>query len=152
MTIADGRSFIDTNILVYAASPAVPQHQACRALLQSEARLCLSPQVLAEFYSVVTNPKRVTAPFTPAEAGVFIRELMPRIHILPMLAEIVARWTDLAERDGVIGARHIRRTTSRDDAGNTVLNWSAVVVIWATRLRTLFCAKPHFSVVLSESI
>lgn len=50
------RSLVDANILVYAASPEAPQYQACRALLESDAELCASPQVFSEFYSVVTNP------------------------------------------------------------------------------------------------
>src|SRR5688572_2616998 len=104
MTTADERSLVDANILVYAASPAAPQYPASRALLESEAKLCVSPQVFAEFYSVVTNPRRVTLPFTPAEARAFIGALLPRLDVLPMIGAVVARWAELAERHGVTGA------------------------------------------------
>jgi predicted nucleic acid-binding protein len=104
MTTTDERSLVDANVLVYAATPAAPQYLACRALLESGAKLCVSPQVFAEFYSVVTNPRRVTAPFTPAEAKAFIGVLLPRLDVVPMLGTVVARWADLAEKHGVTGA------------------------------------------------
>jgi predicted nucleic acid-binding protein len=54
----DDLSLVDTNILVYAASPAAAQYRSSRALLESGASsLCVAPQVLAEFYSV--PPQRV---------------------------------------------------------------------------------------------
>lgn len=104
MTTADERSLVDANILIYAASPAVPQYQASRGLLESDTKLCVSPQVFAEFYSVVTNPRRVTVPFTPAEARAFIGALLPRLDVLPMIGAVVVRWVELAEKHGVTGA------------------------------------------------
>src|SRR5437879_8143520 len=104
MTTSDEQSFVDANVLVYAASPAALPYQASRSLLESDARLCVSPQVFAEFYSIVTNPRRVTLPFTPSEAKAFIGLLLPQIDVLPMLATVVMRWLELAERHGVTGA------------------------------------------------
>jgi toxin-antitoxin system PIN domain toxin len=97
-------SLVDANILVYAASPTAVQHRASRALLESELRLCVASQVFAEFYAVVTNPRRVTVPFTPTEARAFINELAQRMEILPVSAAVVNRWTELAERHSVNGA------------------------------------------------
>lgn len=55
-------AFVDTNILVYAFDTADPEkHATANALtihLIREDRLCLSVQVLHEFYSVVTRPSR----------------------------------------------------------------------------------------------
>lgn len=104
MTTPDERSFLDANILVYAATPAAPQYQASRALLESDAKLCVSPQVFAEFYSVVTNPRRVTAPFTPEEARAFISVLLSQLDVLPIPGTVVARWAELAEKHGVTRA------------------------------------------------
>ena len=98
-------SLVDTNVLVYSASPSALQHEASRALLESEIQLCITPQVLAEFYAVVTNPRRVTVPFSATEARAFIEELISRLEILPLMPMVVRRWTDLAERYGVTGAR-----------------------------------------------
>ena len=103
MPIADDRALVDANVLVYAASPAVPQYQASRALLESEASLCASPQVFAEFYSIVTNPRRVSAPFTPSEARAFIAAVLPRLDVLPIVAAVVVRWAEFAEKHGITG-------------------------------------------------
>jgi predicted nucleic acid-binding protein len=100
----DERSLVDANILVYAATPSAPQYQASRALLESGVKLCASPQVFAEFYSVVTNPRRVTVPFSPAEARAFIGVLTTQLDVLPILGTVVARWAELAENHGVTGA------------------------------------------------
>lgn len=65
-------SLVDTNVLVYAVNPLSNNHEAARSLWQSglngEARLCVCPQILFEFYSVVTNPKRFSPARTVAEA------------------------------------------------------------------------------------
>jgi predicted nucleic acid-binding protein len=60
---SDNRSyFVDANVLVYAAFKDDARHEVCKALLKDADRgvLHLSPQILAEFYSTVTSPKRVT--------------------------------------------------------------------------------------------
>jgi predicted nucleic acid-binding protein len=102
--IEDERALVDANILVYAASPSALQHQPSRSLLESDVRLCVAPQVLAEFYAVVTDRRRVTVPFTPTEAQAFISELISRVEVLPVPASVVSRWIGLAERHGVVGA------------------------------------------------
>ena len=90
-------SLVDANVLVYAATPAAPQYLASRAVLEVATSLCVSPQVFAEFYSVVTNSRRVTAPFSPAEARAFIDAILPRFEVAPMLGAVVTRWAELAE-------------------------------------------------------
>ncbi len=104
MTRASDSSLVDANILVYAASPAAPQYRASLALLESEKELCASPQVFAEFYSVVTNPRRVTDPFTPVEAVTFIGELLPRLEVLSVSAGVLRYWISLARNHGITGA------------------------------------------------
>lgn len=72
MTISPELAMLDTNILVYAYYEDAPQYPAAFPLLdraqEPGALVCVSPQVLAEFYAVITNPRRVSAPFTPDEA------------------------------------------------------------------------------------
>ena len=91
-------SLVDTNVLVYSASLSALQHEPSRALLDSEIKLCITPQVLAEFYAVATNPRRVTVPFSASEARAIIEELISRLEILPLMPAAVRRWTDLTER------------------------------------------------------
>ncbi|MHB1686387.1 MAG: type II toxin-antitoxin system VapC family toxin [Ignavibacteriaceae bacterium] len=54
---------LDTNVLVYAADVTSPFHNTANLLLdrglQNTISLCITPQVLFEFFSVITNPKRV---------------------------------------------------------------------------------------------
>ncbi len=77
--------FVDANVLVYAAIGTDIRHSPSKNLLQDGygLRLCVSPQVLSEFYSVITNAKRVTDPFTPTEATEFIRTLLGNQHVSP---------------------------------------------------------------------
>ena len=54
---------LDTNVLVYAADVTSPFHNTASVILnrglQGSLSLCITPQVLFEFFSVITNPKRV---------------------------------------------------------------------------------------------
>jgi predicted nucleic acid-binding protein len=63
-TSPDARATLDTNVLVYSVYADSEHHRAARFLVDQTKRhaaaLCLTPQVLAEFYAVVTNPRRVT--------------------------------------------------------------------------------------------
>lgn len=65
---------LDTNVLVYAEQRKEPQHEEAKSLrdraLRGEIAACVSPQVLAEFYSVITNtgPRGPENPLTAQEA------------------------------------------------------------------------------------
>lgn len=54
---------VDANVLVYAMDADAPQHAASRALLEAarnrSTTLYVTSQILCEFYSVVTNARRV---------------------------------------------------------------------------------------------
>jgi predicted nucleic acid-binding protein len=80
---------VDANILVYAVNPDVPQHAASYALLEAArdpaVTLYITSQILCEFYSIITNRKRVAVPISPADAMVIISDLLaqPGLHVLP---------------------------------------------------------------------
>lgn len=65
-------SLLDTNVLVYAADETSPFHQKALTLrekgLRRELPICICPQVLNEFFAIVTDPKRVSNPRTQEEA------------------------------------------------------------------------------------
>jgi len=67
---ASAPAFVDTNILVYAFDSTDPTRQSSAAQLLSrlmdEDRLCLSTQVLQEFY--VTMTRKARPPWTPERA------------------------------------------------------------------------------------
>ena len=70
--ITSEMSFIDTNVLVYAADLSSPFHRRSLNLrrkgLSGDIPLCLSPQILCELFAVLTDPKRVNNPLSQREA------------------------------------------------------------------------------------
>src|SRR3954447_22953629 len=90
---------VDTNVLVYALDADAPQHAAARALLETarEASITLftTSQILCEFYSIVTNPRRVSKPRSAADALAAISNLLAFLHVLPVPAHTVDGWMDL---------------------------------------------------------
>jgi predicted nucleic acid-binding protein len=64
---------LDTNIFVYAYNKSSPnQDRASRIIkkaIQSQIQACITPQVLYEFFAVVTSSKRVQHPITSCEAA-----------------------------------------------------------------------------------
>ena len=93
---------VDTNVLVYALNPDAPQHAAARALLEAArvdapAPLFVTSQILCEFYSIVTNPRRVPKPRTAPEAMAAISSLLAFLHMLPVPGHAVdGCWTSSA--------------------------------------------------------
>jgi predicted nucleic acid-binding protein len=77
---------LDTNILVYAADTTSPFHTAARTLrdkgLKGRFLLCVAPQVLLEFFAVITSAKRVTTPLSPSEAITEIKKYLKASKIL----------------------------------------------------------------------
>jgi predicted nucleic acid-binding protein len=87
MTISD-ITLLDTNILVYAADTTAEFHQPARELrdhgIRGELPLAVSPQILMEFFAVITNPRRVQQPRSPEEARAeidkYVRSAIRKIH------------------------------------------------------------------------
>jgi len=98
---------IDANVLVYAMDADAPQHAVSRALLESarttSAALYVTLQTLCEFYSVVTNARRVSKPRTPAEALNAISGLLSFVRVLPVPTVTVDELMDLLRRRPVTG-------------------------------------------------
>jgi toxin-antitoxin system PIN domain toxin len=98
---------IDANVLVYALDADAPQHPASRALLESaratSTAVYVTLQTLCEFYSVVTNARRVSKPRSPADALSAISGLLSFVHVLPVPAITVDGLMDLLRRRPVTG-------------------------------------------------
>lgn len=86
---------VDANVLVYALDVDAPQHAASLALLHASRDpatiLFVTSQILAEFYSIVTNPRRVAVARSPVEALRALSALLayPGIHVLPAPSGVV---------------------------------------------------------------
>jgi predicted nucleic acid-binding protein len=100
---------IDSNVLVYALFAQRDEHAASLALLESArdrgAELAVAPQNLAEFYSVVTNPRRVSTPLSASAASAEVAKFatLPGLRLLTVPADIVSRWQALLVRYPVTG-------------------------------------------------
>ncbi len=62
----------DANVLVYAINTRAPQHRASRAFIEAvrekQVDGILVPQVLLEFFAIVTDPRRIDQPLGAEEA------------------------------------------------------------------------------------
>lgn len=98
---------IDANVLVYALDAQSQYHLDSRSLLDSsfsgDVLLYVTSQVMCEFYSIVTNAKRVTNPCSPAEAAGVISGLLTFLVVLPVPTGTVAGWLNLLTRREVKG-------------------------------------------------
>jgi predicted nucleic acid-binding protein len=98
---------VDANVLVYAMDADAPQHVASRALLDAARDACttlyVTSQILCEFYSIVTNARRVPKPRTPDDALSAVSGLLGFLHVLPIPARTVEGWLDLLRRHPVTG-------------------------------------------------
>lgn len=108
MTMPVEPGIVDTNVLIYALDTAAPQHAAARALLdaarEDTATLFVTSQILCEFYSVMTNPRRVARPRTAAEAMTVLSDMLTFLHVLPVPAGTIDRLLDLLRRRPVTGS------------------------------------------------
>jgi len=109
--MSDELSLVDSNVLVYALYADGPHYAVSRALLESaaqpQARLCVTSQVLAEFFSIVTNPRRVSAAQTAEDAAGAVEAILalPGMIVLPMPVDVPGRWLELLRQRPVTGGR-----------------------------------------------
>ena len=123
---------VDANVLAYATNADVPNHAASRALLNAardpSVTLYVTAQILCEFYSVITNPRRVAAPSSSAEALRIISAVLalPGIHVLPSPTNVVTRWLELLRRRPVRGGDIFDLQLVATMQANNVQRWLAL--------------------------
>ena len=94
-----GRSFVDTNVLVYTVDEAEPaKRDRAREVLAALAPgdFVVSTQVLAEFYVVVTRKLALRE----ADAAAAVEELS-RLRVVPLEARLVEAGIALCRRAGI---------------------------------------------------
>ena len=90
---------LDANVLAYAVNADAAQHTASRILLDAASdpsvTLYVTSQIRWEFYSIVTNPRRVRTVSSSAQALSIISAMLalPGLYVLPTPARAVAGWT-----------------------------------------------------------
>jgi len=74
------RIILDTNILVHAHNRSSPKQERASDIisrvLRKELEAVITPQILHEFYSVITSSKHVERPLPPREASEICVDLM----------------------------------------------------------------------------
>jgi predicted nucleic acid-binding protein len=104
-----GRSFVDTNVLVYAIDTADPEKRAAaRAFLHEPGQdMVISAQILSEFYVVAT--RRLATPMTEEDAAARVDDLrkLPTVAIDADLVRegiTISRESKLSYWDGLVVA------------------------------------------------
>jgi predicted nucleic acid-binding protein len=92
-----GAAFVDTNIWVYAhlKAPGDVRHERALAMVQSRDDLVISPQVVAEYYSVMLRNAQ-----TDAWIQANLRAIFARARLQPANAELLATALHLRKRHG----------------------------------------------------
>jgi predicted nucleic acid-binding protein len=94
MSTSNDRALVDTNVLVYAADTSSSFHEPSRQLrdraFRGEIPLVVTPQVLMEFFAVITSPRRVTTPRSPEEARAEVEKYARADNILKMYPDSTA--------------------------------------------------------------
>ncbi len=102
---------VDANVLVYATNADEPKYTASRALLQKardpSVTLYVTSQIVCEFYSIITNPRRVAVPSSAEEALRVVSAILalPGISVLPTPPRTVTALMELLQRHPVMGGR-----------------------------------------------
>lgn len=88
-------AFVDTNIWVYAhlKAPGDVRHERALALVQGEAGLVISPQVVGEYYSVMLRHSQ-----TDAWIQANLRAMFARARLQPTNADVLSTALDLRNR------------------------------------------------------
>jgi len=99
MSVSD-LAVLDTNVLVYAADEASEFHEASRVLRDREdVALAITPQILMEFYAIITDPRRVTSPRSAEEARGELAKYVHSPHIVTLhpSSDVLTRVLSLLE-------------------------------------------------------
>lgn len=102
---------VDTNVLVYRASPTSPFYSQAIAALGAQRllgrELWISTQIIREFLVVMCNPSLTIPPLAPAQAAVAVRYLLRRFHVAEDTHEVSRALSRLLTHLPA-GARRIR--------------------------------------------
>ena len=106
----------DTNVLIYAHLPSLPDHEKVRAhllrlLADREVTVAITGSILHEFVHVVTDSRRFQPPVSMAEALAVARQYLGRANVecLSVDEEAVRLAFELIERHN-LGRRRIADT------------------------------------------
>lgn len=138
------RIYLDTNVLAYTTNTDAPQHRAALEVCRpsSTEQLCVSSQVLAEFFAYITNPNILRKPLKPREAISRIQRFcqMEHIYVLPTPPDLETRWLALLEEhpvsgSGIFDVLHIAIMLANQV--NCIYTFNAKDFIWCTEIEVI---------------
>ena len=98
---------VDANVLVYALDADHSYHAISRSLLDAgrnrSTTLYVTSQILCEFYSIVTNPRRVLKPRSSADALAAVSGMLAFFRVLPSPTRTVTILMNLLQHHPVTG-------------------------------------------------
>ena len=103
------RIYLDTNVLAYVTNTQAPQHRVALEIFRpsNQEQLCVSSQVMAEFYSYLTNPAILATPLSPQDALQRIKRICQMSHILLLSTppNLFEGWINLLETHPVTNGK-----------------------------------------------
>jgi predicted nucleic acid-binding protein len=100
---------VDTNVLIYAIQGDAPQHDPSRELIERVASgnilSCLFPQILLEFFAVVTDTRRMEKPATTDDGLDLVKRYSALFPILQPSPATLNILLSLAAESGASGQR-----------------------------------------------
>ena len=110
MPTSSKKAVLDTNILVYAMNSTAPEHGASKALrdkgVAGHIEAYVTPQILFEYFAVVTNARFVTTPISGEEALADVESMAAAFNVLTPPADLTNKVVALTRQLGFKG-RHI---------------------------------------------
>jgi predicted nucleic acid-binding protein len=99
---------LDSNVLIYSLDPKSKHGAASRAVvtaaLHGKFEAVLVPQILLEFYSVVTSARRVASPISPGAALDQIEDFTSAIPLREATARCLVEWLRMSRQAGRAGS------------------------------------------------
>ncbi|NES82165.1 MAG: type II toxin-antitoxin system VapC family toxin [Moorea sp. SIO2B7] len=138
------RIYLDTNILAYVANTKAPHHKVALEIFRpsEKERLCVSSQVMAEFYSYLTNPTILVSPLTSQKALYRIKRIcqMSHVDILSTPLNLFQEWMNLLEQYPITNGQifdllHIAIMLSHGI--KTIYTFNAKDFVWCSEIEVI---------------
>jgi predicted nucleic acid-binding protein len=139
---------LDSNILVFSANAAAPEHQECKdaanKIAQNGDVACIVPQIIYEFWTVATRPTAERGlGLSPAEAYTALVTLKTAFPYIPDIDSIYPVWERLVVQHSVSGKNgHDARIVAAMDVHgiNFLLTYNKKHF---ARFTHITCISPH---------
>lgn len=80
--------YLDTNILIYVNDTESPYHHSASEIfynLLEQKKIILHEIVLTEFFSIITDSRKMESPWSTSQARDYIKDLLESVHELHFL-------------------------------------------------------------------